>query len=234
MPNPPQGLSALSYVGSILLFAGIILALAAYGYITVDKPIKIKRDRKLGYVGFIMIVLGLGFLIGDYFRQALPASVEKSTSTVVPTAIPFDVQIVDPLQLQPFNLNASHQLVFTVGQSIAATFRMRNVGNTTAHFEAFGVAIRGPNICPLNNQWEGGVYDFDSIMNFTLHPGDEYAYQQSKRLYAAGVYFAEPIAKVPGRGSWGDIPPNQRIYFVVQESNTTAVIVDYSCVTPFP
>jgi hypothetical protein len=234
MFNPPSGLSALGYVGAFFAIGGLLLALAGFGSIIIDKPIKTKRNRKLGYTGIIISVLGLGFLFLDRFYIATPANGEKPSSETTSTPISIDVQIIDPLNLLPANLNDKHQLIFTVEQPITATFRMRNVGNTTAHFEAFGVGIRGPNICPLKNQWEGGVYDFESVTNFTLQPDDEYTYEKQKSFYAPGVYFAEPIAKVPGRDNWVDILPNQRIYFIVQGNNTETVTVDTSCVTPVP
>jgi hypothetical protein len=51
-------------------------------------------------------------------------------------------------------------------------------------------------------------------MNITLEPGEEYEYQESKRL-SVGDYFAEPVVKI--NGEWGgEIRNANRVYFTVR------------------
>lgn len=115
--------------------------------------------------------------------------------------------IVDGIQLSPSNPR--------VGQTVTATFRLRNETDHTVTMRRLRAGGRGPNACALN--WDGPNADFPPVENLTLRPGQEYLYRQSRTFSTPGDYFAEPVLQ-DMQGRWGGIRPFPRVWFNVVDA----------------
>ncbi len=83
-------------------------------------------------------------------------------------------------------------------QGVTASFKVKNVGGSALTIQSLSAGAR------LGTDWNGVNVDFPAATNFTLQPGQEYIYQQSRSFNTPGVYFAEPVVQI--NGQWGGIP----------------------------
>lgn len=104
-----------------------------------------------------------------------------------------------------------------VGQVVTATFKVRNESTGTVAFKRLIAGGRGPNADTLG--WGASEQDFPPVDNFTMEPGEECIYAQSRSFTQPGAYFVEPTM-LATNGQWGGIRPYSRIPFVVQEATT--------------
>jgi len=107
-----------------------------------------------------------------------------------------------------------------VGQTIEASFRVRNDANYTIVIRQMEASARGPDARRLN--WNAREVDFPAVTNLTLRPGEEYEYRQSRSFDQPGDYFAEPVY-LNEAGKWGGILPYNRVWFTVTARPPTPV-----------
>ena len=81
------------------------------------------------------------------------------------------------------------------GESVNATFTVRNFGGQTFIARYFGVKGRGP---------DGSMQDFLWIENVLIAPGAEYTYSRNKSFTAPGDYWFTPHYSPDGT-QWIDI-----------------------------
>jgi hypothetical protein len=86
----------------------------------------------------------------------------------------------------------------TPGQSVTASFKVKNVGGMAMTLQNLSAGAR------LGADWNGTNVDFPAATNITLQPNQEISYQQSRSFDAGGSYFAEPVVQI--NGQWGGIP----------------------------
>jgi len=126
-----------------------------------------------------------------------PTRTPTSTPTATPTPRPADVRLISDLQfsnLSPF-----------VGESVKATFKVRNYGEQTFTAKYFGIKGRGP---------DDSIQDFFMIPDFSLAPGAEYTYSQERSFAAPGEYWFTPHYS-PDGANWLDITwPDGRLSHV--------------------
>lgn len=97
------------------------------------------------------------------------------------------------------------------GETIAATYRVRNDGPRPLALAALGLVARGPNCAT----WECPWNDFPHYENIILQPGQTYTYQGQRSFSEAGSgYFAEPGFADPN-GWWFPVPESARANFEV-------------------
>ncbi len=116
-----------------------------------------------------------------------PTRTPTSTPTATPTPRPADVRLTSDLQIT--NLSP------LVGESVDATFKVRNYGEQTFTARYFGVKGRGP---------DGSIQDFFMIENFSLAPGGEYTYLHNRAFSEPGEYWFTPHHSPDGT-TWLDI-----------------------------
>ncbi len=137
------------------------------------------------------------------------APTNTPTATRTPTRTPADVRLSSDLKitnLSPF-----------VGQSVDATFKVRNYGEQTFTARYFGVKGRGP---------DGSMQDFLLIENFSLAPGGEYTYLHNRTFSGPGEYWFTPHYSPDGT-QWLDITwPDgavSYVYCTVRQDNSPVV-----------
>ncbi len=120
-----------------------------------------------------------------------------STPTVTPTPKPADVRLISDLQISnPKPL---------VGETITATFKVRNFGEQTFTAWRFGVKGRGP---------DDSIQDFFMVPDFSLNPGDGHAYLQNRSFSTPGKYWFTPHCS-PDGANWYDVTwPDDRLSHV--------------------
>jgi hypothetical protein len=132
-----------------------------------------------------------------------PTRTPTSTPTATPTRTPADVRLISDLQISDLSPLA--------GESVKATFKVRNYGEQTFTATYFGVRGRGP---------DDSVQGFPLIENFSLAPGAEYTYSEDRSFSAPGDYWFTPHYSPEGT-KWLDITwPDDRVsyaYAVVQD-----------------
>ncbi|MFN8474317.1 MAG: fibronectin type III domain-containing protein [Anaerolineae bacterium] len=109
----------------------------------------------------------------------------------------------DLIVTQPLTLSTTSAMR---GTTVIARFKVRNNGQVDMVVSDLAASAR------LGTDWTGTNYDFPHVTNLTLHPGQEYSYQQQRPFTAAGSYFAEQTAQLP---SGGGIYPTNRVTFRV-------------------
>ncbi|MFQ5812688.1 MAG: PKD domain-containing protein [Anaerolineae bacterium] len=138
-----------------------------------------------------------------------PTSAPTYTPTRTPTPRPADVRLISELQIS--NLSP------LVGESVKATFRVRNYGDQTFTATKFLVKGRGP---------DNSIQDFRPMDNFSLDPGAEYTYAEYRSFSAPGEYWFTPHYS-PDGANWLDITwPDGRtsyVYITVQAPNELPV-----------
>ncbi len=134
-----------------------------------------------------------------------------ATSTLTPAASSDrDLQIVGGLSLS----NISPR----VGDSVTASFRIRNASSRTIIIRQLDAGARGPNARNLN--WNAPEVDFPAVFALTLQPGQELDYRQSRTFDAPGDYFAEPVW-MDIFGAWAGAWPYPRVWFNVAPRQIT-------------
>lgn len=116
-----------------------------------------------------------------------PTRTPTSTPTATPTLTPADVRLISDLQISELNP--------LVGESVEATFKVRNYGEQTFTATYFGVKGRGP---------DDSIQDFPLIENFSLAPGAEYTYSEDRSFSEPGEYWFAPHYS-PDGSKWLDI-----------------------------
>jgi len=131
------------------------------------------------------------------------------TPTATPTLTPVassdgDLQIVGSLSLSTTSPR--------VGDSVTASFRIRNTSSRAIIIRQLEAGARGPNARSLN--WNAPEVDFPAVFALTLQPGQELHYRQSRTFDAPGDYFAEPVW-MDAFGAWAGVQPYPRVWFNV-------------------
>ncbi len=138
-----------------------------------------------------------------------PTHTPIPTPTATATRTPADVRLISDLKitnLSPF-----------VGETVDATFKVRNYGEQTFTARYFGVKGRGP---------DGSIQDFYMIENFSLAPGGEYTYLHNRTFSGPGEYWFTPHYS-PDGAKWLDITwPDggvSYVYSTVMQDNPPVV-----------
>ncbi len=119
-----------------------------------------------------------------------PTPTPTSTPTIPPT-LPADVRLTSDLWISKHTPR--------VGETITATFNVKNYGGQTFNPRKFGVMGRGPgNI----------VRDFYMIGDFSLDPGDKGYYEHNRELDIPGQYVFRPYYHKQDGSEWLDVPPD--------------------------
>jgi len=118
-----------------------------------------------------------------------PTSTPTSTPTTTPTPQPANVRLVSELELVIANPTPR------VGDSVKAIFTVRNYGGQTFKAAKFLVKGRGP---------DGSIQDFRPIDNFSLEPGAEYTYIETRNFSMGGKHWFTPHYS-PDGANWFDI-----------------------------
>jgi len=143
----------------------------------------------------------------------MPTHTPTVTPTNTPTSPPADVRLISELQLS--NINPS------VGESVNATFKVRNYGGQTFTARYFGIKGRGPN---------DSMQDFLWIENVSIAPETEYTYSRNKSFSTPGAYWFTPHYSPDGT-QWIDITwPDGRtnyVYITVQPLDTTGPNIEW-------
>ena len=137
------------------------------------------------------------------------------TPTATPTLTPVassdrDLQIVGGLSLS----NTSPR----VGDSVTASFRIRNTSSRVINIRQLEVGARGPNA--RNLVWNAPETDFPAVFALALQPGQELDYRQSRTFNTPGDYFAEPVW-MDIFGTWAGVWPYPRVWFTVAPMQIT-------------
>lgn len=123
------------------------------------------------------------------------------------------MRLISELQLS--NINPS------VGESVNATFKVRNYGGQTFTARYFGIKGRGPN---------DSMQDFLWIENVSIAPETEYTYSRNKSFSTPGAYWFTPHYSPDGT-QWIDITwPDGRtnyVYITVQPLDTTGPNIEW-------
>jgi hypothetical protein len=142
-----------------------------------------------------------------------PTHTPTVTPTNTPTSPPADVRLISELQIS--NINPS------VGESVNATFKVRNYGGQTFTARYFGIKGRGPN---------DSMQDFLWIENVSIAPETEYTYSRNKSFSTPGAYWFTPHYSPDGT-QWIDItrPDGQTnyVYITVQSPDTTGPDIEW-------
>ena len=144
-----------------------------------------------------------------------PTRTPTSTPTATPTLTPADVRLISDLQIS--------ELSPLVGESVEATFKVRNYGEQTFTATYFGVKGRGP---------DDSSQDFPWIENFSLAPGDEYTYSSDSSFSAPGKYWFTPHYSPDGT-KWLDITwPDGRVSYISSTVQDDPPVVEKVYVEP--
>jgi len=134
-----------------------------------------------------------------------------ATSTLTPVASSDrDLQIVGGLSLSTTSPR--------VGDSVTASFRIRNTSSRAIIIRQLEAGARGPNARSLN--WNAPEADFPAVFALTLQPGQELDYRQSRTFDAPGDYFAEPVW-MDAFGTWAGVWSYPRVWFNVAPRQIT-------------
>lgn len=126
-----------------------------------------------------------------------PTRTPTVTPTRTPSLPPADVRLVSELQLSSRSP--------LVGESVNATFKVRNYGGQTFTARYFGVKGRGP---------DDSLQDFLWIENVSIAPGAEYSYSRGRSFSTPGNYWFTPHYSPDGT-NWVDITwPDGRTSYV--------------------
>ena len=133
------------------------------------------------------------------FDRAGNVASHEGHFAVAATLLPADVRLISELRLSNTTPN--------VGESVNATFTVRNNGGQTFIARYFGVKGRGPN---------DSMQDFLWIENVSIAPGDEYAYSRRRSFSTPGEYWFTPHYSPDGT-NWIDItwPDGQTGYVYI-------------------
>ena len=125
----------------------------------------------------------------------MPTATPTNTPTEPP---PADVRLISKLRLSNTTPN--------VGESVNATFTVRNNGGQTFTARYFGVKGRGPN---------DSLQDFPWIEKVSIAPGAEYTYSRGRSFSIPGEYRFTPHYNSPDGTQWIDITwPDGRTSYV--------------------
>ena len=142
-----------------------------------------------------------------------PTHTPTVTPTNTPTSPPADVRLISELQLSNINPN--------VGESVNATFKVRNYGGQTFTARYFGIKGRGPN---------DSMQDFLWIENVSIAPETEYTYSRNKSFSTPGDYWFTPHYS-PDGAQWIDMTwPDGRtsyVYITVPPPDTTGPYIEW-------
>jgi hypothetical protein len=141
-----------------------------------------------------------------------PTSTPTSTPTIPPT-LPANVRLVSPLKI------ISNAMPFA-GDTITATFAVRNFGGQPFKAAKFLVKGRGPG---------GSNKDFGPIDDFSLASGKVYTYTVSRVLDDdSGEYEFTPFYSPDGKDIWFDItwPNDERDVVTITVESLPVVEVD--------
>jgi len=126
-----------------------------------------------------------------------PTSTPTSTPTATPTLIPGKAHLISDLQIS--NLSP------LVGESVEATFKVRNYGEQA--FKAAKLLVKGQGP-------DGSIQDFRPREDFSLAPGAEDTYSESRSFSSSGRHWFTPYYS-PDGVSWNDITwPDGRTSYV--------------------
>jgi len=146
-----------------------------------------------------------------------PTRTPTSIPTATPTPKPADVRLISDLQISDLSPLA--------GESVKATFKVRNYGEQTSTARYFGVRGRGP---------DDSIQNFPLIENFSLAPGTEYTYSEGRSFSARGDYWFMPHYSPDGT-KWLYITwPDDRVsyaYAVVRDNPPVVEVVHVEPVT---
>lgn len=123
------------------------------------------------------------------------------------------------------NLVLSNQFP-NAGESVRASFTVRNIGNASIILEQLTAGGR------RGVDWNGEAADFPGVYNVVLQPGQEYAYSQVRSFDIEGGYFAEPVVKT--NGNWGGIANANRVNFTILNSGRLQVVEALNLSTTSP
>jgi hypothetical protein len=138
-------------------------------------------------------------------------TVWKQATPVPPTATPVPSQPANVRLLSGLSLSNNNPVI---GEWVNATFKVRNYGDQTFHARYFGVKGRGPN---------DSDYSFFWIENFSLEPGQEYAYSTNRSFDKEGNYWFTPNYS-PDGSNWVDIKwPDGSVSYVNVTVRSAAV-----------
>ncbi|MGA9349914.1 MAG: CARDB domain-containing protein [Anaerolineae bacterium] len=144
-----------------------------------------------------------------------PTRTPIPTSTATSTLRPADVRLISDLQIS--NLSP------LVGESVKATFEVRNYGEQTFTARYFGVKGRGP---------DNSIRDFLMLENLSLASGAEYTYSSDRSFSAPGQYWFTPHYSLDG-SKWLDITwPDDQVSYVYSTVQDNPPVVEKIYVEP--
>ena len=144
-----------------------------------------------------------------------PTRTPTSTPTATPILAPADVRLISDLQIS--------DLSPLVGESVKATFKVRNFGEQTFTAAYFGVKGRGP---------DDSIQDFFMIEKFSLAPGAEYTYSEDRSFSEPGKYWFTPRYS-PDGVNWLDITwPDDRVSYVYTVAQDNRPVMEGVYVEP--
>ncbi len=98
-----------------------------------------------------------------------------------------------------------------VGESVTATYQVRNDGPRPLQLPAIGLVARGPGC----TNWEcGPILDFPHVEDIVLNPAATYTFQNSRTFITNGAHFAVP-AFSDHKGWWYTLPGGAPTNFLV-------------------
>jgi pimeloyl-ACP methyl ester carboxylesterase len=147
--------------------------------------------------------------IGEQKVIAGAADVSWQTAGPFQVTEPGRLRVIEALHMRSTNL--------LIGESISASFKIKNMGSSALHLEKLTAGVR------RGSDWDGEQADFPHVSNITLQPNEEYSYQQSRSFDTAGEYFAHPLVKT--NGQWGGIENASRVSFTVLTPKLREVVV---------
>ncbi len=137
----------------------------------------------------------------------------------IPGSVPIPFTVKNPLVVRSV-LHMSYHTPYQ-GESILATFKLKNEGSAPVPIQDLGVTAK------LGTGSPGGTVDFPHASWVMLQPGQEYLYERERSFAVAGDYLAEVTAKVAGyRMDWGT---DSRDQFTVKPKPSNVVGI-----VPFP
>ena len=156
---------------------------------------------------------------GGYFAEPVMQWPDNSWSGIDgANRVPYTVS--GPGRLQVSSALSLSDTTPNIGQTVTATFQVRNVGGQAITVQKLLAGGRGPDC----SDWSCSRYaDFPAEGSFTLQPGQTRTYSQNRIFGQLGSdYFAEPVMQ-HSNGSWSGIDSANRVRYTVGNSGLQVV-----------